>query len=72
MHFDVILANINRNVLLADTREYVQCLRAGGLILQSGFLNDDEKLLIKNAEECGLHHLKTIRKDKWSAMAFSR
>ncbi|MBL0103819.1 MAG: 50S ribosomal protein L11 methyltransferase [Bacteroidetes bacterium] len=72
MHFDIVLANINRNVLLADMHDYVNCLRAGGLILQSGFLNDDENVLIKTAEENGLKHLKTVRKDKWSAMAFSR
>ncbi|MFN8164827.1 MAG: 50S ribosomal protein L11 methyltransferase [Bacteroidia bacterium] len=72
MNFDIILANINRNVLLADSAEYVNSLRAGGLLLQSGFLHEDENLLLGHAQSLGLNHLKTIRKERWSAMAFTK
>ena len=68
--FDIILANINRNILLADTISYVNCLNKNGYILQSGFLNEDEKLLIQNAELSGLKHIKTNQKEKWSAILF--
>lgn len=68
--FDIILANINRNILLADTISYVNCLNKNGYILQSGFLNEDEKLLIQNAESSGLKHIKTNQKEKWSAILF--
>lgn len=68
--FDIILANINRNILLSDTGAYVNCLNKNGYIIQSGFLNEDEKLLIENAEASGLKHLKTCQKEKWSAIVF--
>ena len=68
--FDIILANINRNILLSDTISYVNCLNKNGYILQSGFLNEDEKLLIQNAELSGLKHIKTNQKEKWSAILF--
>lgn len=70
--FDVILANINRNILLADTNQYAKCMNESGLLLQSGFLIEDEEVLIGNAQSFGLNHVKTIRKDKWSAMLFSK
>lgn len=68
--FDFILANINRNILLADTKEYAECLNNGGLMLQSGFLKDDEEVLINNAMTFDLKHIKTVRHEKWSAMLF--
>lgn len=68
--FDIIFANINRNILLADTLSYVNCLNKNGFILQSGFLNEDEKLLIQNAESFGLKHIRSSRKEKWSAILF--
>ena len=68
--FDIILANINRNILLSDTISYVNCLNKNGYILQSGFLNEDEKLLVQNAELSGLKHIKTNQKEKWSAILF--
>lgn len=70
--FDVILANINRNILLADTESYSQSLNKNGILMQSGFLKDDEEVLIKNAAAFELKHLKTVRHDKWSAMLFSK
>lgn len=68
--YDVILANINRNILLADTSKYTECLTGKGYLLQSGFLIEDEKLLIDNAANSGLKHIKTVNKEKWSALLF--
>lgn len=68
--FDVILANINRNILLSDTEKYSQCLNKNGILMQSGFLKDDEEVLIRNASTFGLKHIKTVRHEKWSAMKF--
>ena len=68
--FDVILANINRNILLADTEKYSQCMNENGTLMQSGFLKDDEEVLIKNAFSFDLKHIKTLRHEKWSAMLF--
>ncbi|MBK7430269.1 MAG: 50S ribosomal protein L11 methyltransferase [Bacteroidetes bacterium] len=70
--FDVILANINRNILLADTKAYSKCLNENGILMQSGFLIEDESVLIKNAQSAGLKHVKSVHQDKWSAMLFSK
>lgn len=69
--FDIILANINRNILLADTEVYSNCLNKNGVLMQSGFLVEDENVLIRNAETFGLKHIQSIHKEKWSAMLFS-
>ncbi|MFK5282793.1 50S ribosomal protein L11 methyltransferase, partial [Lacticaseibacillus paracasei] len=58
--FDVILANINRNILLADTEAYSKCLNENGILMQSGFLIEDESVLIKNAQSAGLKHVKSV------------
>lgn len=68
--FDFILANINRNILLSDTFQYAKCLNEKGILMQSGFLIEDEKLLIENAKKSGLNHINSVHKEKWSAMTF--
>lgn len=68
--FDFILANINRNILLSDTFQYASCLNEHGILMQSGFLIEDEKLLIENANNFGLNHITSVHKEKWSAMTF--
>ncbi len=70
--FDVVLANINRNILLADTIEYSKCLNEYGILMQSGFLIEDESVLIKNAETFGLKHVLSVHENKWLAMLFSK
>ncbi len=62
--FDVVLANINRNVLLADFAVYIQSLKPGGDLLLSGFYNDDsEMLLAKAGSEFAL--VSKILRDVW-------
>lgn len=52
--YDVILANINRNILLQDLPTYARSLRRGGLLLLSGFFDCDVPVLVKAAAACGL------------------
>ena len=73
--FDVILANITRNILLRDTAVYAACLPVGGVLYLSGFYRQDMDLLEK---ECNAHRLfyqKHIEKqdaggETWAAMKF--
>lgn len=53
--FDLVLANINRNVILEDMKAYTDSLVPGGTILFSGFLADDAHLIRKEALQ---HHLR--------------
>ena len=68
--FDVILANINRNILLRDMKEYVKCLVDGGKIFFSGFYEEDLILIIKEAERLGLTYSNHVTKNNWTAAVF--
>ena len=68
--FDIILANINRNILLRDMKEYVKCLVDGGKIFFSGFYEEDLKLIAKEAECLGLKYVNHVTKNNWTATVF--
>lgn len=64
-HYDFILANINRNILLTDMPAYVSTLSGGGDLLMSGFLENDAPAVTARAEELGMHCLATRTKEGW-------
>ena len=70
--FDIIIANINRNILLRDMHEYVKCLKKGGKIFFSGFYEADLQLIRKEAERLGLSYLNHIKKNEWTAAVFKK
>lgn len=68
--FDIIIANINRNILLRDMKEYVKCLKKDGKIFFSGFYESDLVLIRKEAERLGLSYLNHVKKNEWTAAVF--
>lgn len=68
--FDVIIANINRNILLNDMDRYVAALNAGGTLLLSGFYEADEGVLMAKANELGMTLKSKKNRDGWSALEF--
>ena len=68
--FDIILANINRNILIRDMNEYVKSLVDGGSIFFSGFYEEDLKLIAKEAERLGLKYVNHMTKNNWTAAVF--
>ena len=68
--FDVIIANINRNVLIADMPAYRACLRPGGVVLLSGFYESDLDIITERCNECGLIYQKHKTRDTWVAAKF--
>ena len=68
--FDIILANINRNILLRDMKEYVKSLVDGGKIFFSGFYEEDLVLITKEAERLGLKYVNHVTKNNWTAAVF--
>jgi ribosomal protein L11 methyltransferase len=69
-YFDVIIANINKNVLLAHLPSYSKCLNTNGILLLSGFFETDAEDLISAAfEENLVLHSKKI-KDGWAMLFF--
>ena len=68
--FDVVLANINRNVLLSDLDKYFQSMKEKSEILLSGFLSKDVKLIREKSEGLGLSFISHKNKDQWNLLHF--
>jgi ribosomal protein L11 methyltransferase len=69
--YDVILANINRAVLLSSAGPLVPYLKTGGTLLLSGILLSDESLVKNQYLEAGFTHLETIEKGEWKCIKFT-
>ncbi|NQT78428.1 MAG: 50S ribosomal protein L11 methyltransferase [Bacteroidetes bacterium] len=69
-HFDIIFANINRNILLKDIPTYASALESGGSLLMSGFYADDLDRIIARSEESGLRLTETSIRNNWMATVF--
>ncbi len=66
--YDFILANINRNILLADMARYVETLSAGGELLLSGFFVEDIPMLREAAERLSMQFLSHSEREGWALM----
>lgn len=64
--YDFILANINRNIILDDMPSYAEALNGGGVILISGFVQDDIPSLSLYAENLGLTVIEERVRDGWA------
>lgn len=70
-NFDIILANINRNILLDQIGGYCEVLSPGGLIFLSGFYEDpDLGIITKKSDDCGLRYITHKKKSEWVAAEF--
>jgi len=65
LHFDIILANINRNILLADMEQYAACLSTGGELYMSGFYKEDIPLIETEAYRNELKLIDYHEKNNW-------
>jgi ribosomal protein L11 methyltransferase len=69
-HYDMVIANINRNILLEDISKYSECLNPGGKLFLSGFYIEDIPAI---EEECNLNGLKIedeLEQENWAALSF--
>jgi len=71
MPFDVVVANINRNILLRDMEFYVQKLKPTGKMIISGFYTQDVPVLMEKITELGLKKVKQFEKDNWVCLMMS-
>lgn len=69
--FDIIIANINRNILLNDMHIYREAMNEKGLLLMSGFYESDLPLIQQKAEALGLKYKKHTSSNQWVAAVFS-
>lgn len=63
--YDVILANINRNILLEDIPRYAHSLKSGGTLLVSGFFLGDLPAISEKCREVNLKYQKKMQKNQW-------
>lgn len=71
--FDIILANINRNILLDQMENYFSVLKSGGKLYLSGFYESEDLSLIKQAaSDIGLFYIGHKVKDMWVAARFDK
>jgi ribosomal protein L11 methyltransferase len=68
--YDLIIANINRNILLNDMESYVRCLRPGGILLLSGFYESDVKQINDLAEKLGLRKTEEKARNRWVGLKY--
>ena len=68
--YDVLLANINRNILLQDIRTYSLCIRKGGLLFVSGFYLEDMPMIVGVAQNAGLEYVSHDTIDNWCCIKF--
>ena len=66
--FDVIIANINRNILLADMPAYADCMHSGSEIYMSGFYVEDIPAIRERGESLGLTFVHHREKNRWAAV----
>lgn len=66
--FDVVIANINRNILLNDMKRYVACMHPGSELYMSGFYVDDIPVIRQEAEKNGLRFVEHKEKNRWAAV----
>ena len=68
--YDVIIANINRNILLNDMKTYTNCLLENGVLLLSGFYKEDIPTIDAEVSKHGLQLQKTIERNNWVSLRY--
>ena len=68
--YDLIIANINRNILLNDMHHYVDCLNKNGILLLSGFYNEDIPFIDESCTEKGLTFVKKFERNNWVSLKY--
>lgn len=69
--YDVIIANINRNILLNDMAIYTECLLPNGTLFLSGFYTEDIPTIDAACSKLGLHLFKKIERNNWVALQYN-
>ncbi len=68
--FEIVIANINKNILLDNTESLFLTTSKSGVLILSGLLQEDEQDILAAFVQEGFEHIKTILKNNWIAMQF--
>ena len=69
-NYDVIIANINRNILLNDMQQYIDCLNKDGILLLSGFYEEDIAVIDASCVAKGLTFVKKLGRNNWVSLKY--
>ncbi|WP_299684264.1 50S ribosomal protein L11 methyltransferase [uncultured Dokdonia sp.] len=70
--YDLVIANINRNILLQDIPAYANTLSSNGILLLSGFYTEDIALITEKCNENGLYFVGNYERNNWVACKFEK
>jgi ribosomal protein L11 methyltransferase len=70
--YDVIIANINRNILLMDMKVYTDCLNEKGILLLSGFYEEDMPIIDAEVSKYNLKLETFIQRNNWVALKYNK
>ena len=70
--YDIIIANINRNILISDMKTYTECLNKNGILLLSGFYKEDVIIIENEVTKHGLSFENLLQKNNWVALKFMK
>jgi ribosomal protein L11 methyltransferase len=70
--YDIILANINRNIILNDLDKYAASLNAGGLLITSGYYTSDLSVIKNKAAEYHIDYLQHTSQNDWCCATFKK
>ena len=70
--FDLVMANINRNILLNDMPQFVSKMNADATLILSGFYTDDCQILIEKAQTLGLSLRQQKEDQQWACLVLKR
>lgn len=70
--YDVIIANINRNILLNDMSVYADCLNDGGSLLLSGFYTEDIPAIDECCQNLGLSMVNQLERNNWTSLHYKK
>ncbi|APZ46470.1 ribosomal protein L11 methyltransferase [Polaribacter reichenbachii] len=70
--YDVIIANINRNILLMDMNTYTNCLNENGVLLLSGFYKEDISIIDEEVSKYNLKLETFIERNNWVALKYNK
>jgi len=70
--YQVIIANINRNILLEDIPKYVECLTNDGVLFLSGFYTEDIEIITAKCQEFKLKYVSNLERNNWVAVKYTK
>jgi ribosomal protein L11 methyltransferase len=70
--YDMVLANINKNIIISEIEHYAKLLKNGGRMLLSGFLVEDTEIIKEYSAKYDLILCASLKKNKWACLTFTK